>query len=172
MAVPVKVPVTMTVWLRSRGVALHENCPATPVTATPAKVFVVLTRLADITVVLAGMPAPVTVCPAPISKFVAAKVTLGLKFVVDPVSVKTPILLNEDPVRLPNNTGVLAVLSIAAKFCPGWAKIILTPAPPTSKKPSNCHKLRSEAVKLVRVKSLIPDPTPFWSMLRTWRPLL
>ena len=44
----------------------------------------------DTTVVLAGMPVPVTVWPAPIKVLDAAKVTVALKFVVVPEAVNTP----------------------------------------------------------------------------------
>ena len=45
----------------------------------------------DTTVVLAGIPVPVTVWPAPISGFAAANVTVALAFVVVPEAVNTPI---------------------------------------------------------------------------------
>jgi len=102
-------------------VALHENCPATPVMVVPANVIVVPTRSTETTVVFAGMPEPVTDCPAPISVFTAAKVTLALPFVVDPVSVKTPTCCIVKALMSPISTGVLLSLLIEARFSPGCA---------------------------------------------------
>ena len=73
----------------------------------------------DTTVVLAGMPVPVIVWPAPIKGFDAASVMVSLSAVVVPVSVKIPTSDMFKPVMSPINTGVLVSLSIEARFCPG-----------------------------------------------------
>jgi hypothetical protein len=55
-----RVPVTDTVWpIYNPGVAVQENCPAVPVTATDARMSAASTF--ETTVVLAGIPVPVTV---------------------------------------------------------------------------------------------------------------
>ena len=86
----------------------------------------------DTTVVFAGIPAPVTVCPAPIKGLVAAKVMVVLRLTVVAESVNTPTRVMVEPVADPARTGVSTLLSMRDRFWPGWAKIRLSPAPPTS----------------------------------------
>ena len=58
-------PPGVTVWPMYKPlVEVHENVPLVPVTVTPDKI--VDAKLEDTMVVLAGIPVPVTVCPAPI----------------------------------------------------------------------------------------------------------
>jgi hypothetical protein len=66
----------------------------------------------DTTVVLTGMPAPVTVWPAPIRGFAAASVITLFRLTVVAVSVKTPTCCMLKAVMSPISTGVLTSLSI------------------------------------------------------------
>jgi hypothetical protein len=68
-----------------------------------------------------------------------------------------------DPFASPAKTAVFVVLSIRDKFCPGCARIRLSPLPVESKNPSNCHKFKSDAVKLELTVATLhenPDPVP------------
>jgi hypothetical protein len=67
----------------------------------------------ETTVVFAGIPAPVIVCPAPIRVLDTAKVRVGLRFVVVTESVKTPIWDMLVPVMFPIRTGVSLSESMA-----------------------------------------------------------
>ena len=80
-------------------------------------VVVLPDTVAAVTVVLAGIPVPVTTWPTPIKKFADAIVIV----VPDklPTAVKTPTFDNVPPGNEPVNTGVSAVLSIFSKFWPG-----------------------------------------------------
>jgi hypothetical protein len=82
-------------------------------------VVVPLDTVAAVTVVLAGIPVPVTIWPTPIKKFADAMVIV----VPDklPTAVKTPTFDNELPAKVPVKTGVSTVLSILVKFWPGCA---------------------------------------------------
>ena len=120
----------------------------------------------------AGMPVPVTVCPAPISKFAVAKVNVGKPFVVEPVAVNVPILDNDVPAISPPKTGVLDSLAISLRLRPGWAKSVWTPVPCASNSESNCQRFLSLGVKLDNVISITPVPTPRLLMSNLWTPLL
>ena len=122
----------------------------------------------ETTVVLAGMFVPVIVCPAPINKVEATVTVVDVARVAD--NVKTPTCDRVVPEVGPNKTGVLTVLSIAVRFCPGCAIRFDTPFPDASNTASNCHKLFELGVKLDNVKSTIPAPTPFWSTVRVCTP--
>ena len=130
MAVPVEAPETLTVCPINRpSVAVQLHCPATPVTATEPRFGA--TRFDEETEVLAGMPVPEIVCPAP-TKVLTEESTMLTVLLRITDSVNTPICDIDEPLISPYSTGVLAVLSIAARFCPGWAKRTLTPDPATS----------------------------------------
>ena len=101
------------------------------------------TRDADTTVVLAGIPGPVTATPGPMAKMVVAKVTLVEALVVVPEAVKTPTAATVAPPNTPNRGLVLMVLVMSFKFWPGWAIIWFTPPPVESYPMSNCHKVLS-----------------------------
>ena len=129
----------------------------------------VVALVTETTVVLAGMFVPVMVCPAPIND-VEATVTVVDVLTTVADNVKTPTCDWVVPEDGPNKTGVLTVLSIAVRFCPGCAIRFDTPLPEASNTASNCHKLFALAVKLDSVKSTIPAPTPFWSTVRVCTP--
>ena len=129
----------------------------------------VVALVTETTVVLAGMFVPVMTCPAPISN-VEATVTVVDVLTTAADSVKTPTCDRVVPEVGPNKTGVLVVLSIAARFCPGCAIRFATPLPDASNTASNCHKLFTLGVKLDNVKSIIPAPIPFWSTVRVCTP--
>ena len=78
----------------------------------------------DTTVVLEGMPVPVTVCPAPINALVEASVNMGDAFVVPPTAVNTPIADMDVPVISPPNTGVVVSFAMSFKFNPGCARSV------------------------------------------------
>ena len=119
----------------------------------------VVALVTDTTVVLAGMFEPVMICPAPIKAVEATVMVVDDAVVAD--NVKTPTCDMVVPEVGPNRTGVLTVLSIAVRFCPGCAIKFATPLPDASNTASNCHKLFELAVKLDSVKSTIPAPIPF-----------
>ena len=135
MAVPVNVPVTTTAWPTAMlVVAVQENCPAVPVTATPASkalgvdadafalnmaVHTPETSCALITVVPEGMPVPVTDTPAPMPTLTFGKVIVDDPEVVVAVSVNTPTGRNVVPVNGPNSGRVFTDDEMSAKFWPG-----------------------------------------------------
>jgi len=79
----------------------------------------VVALVTETTVVLAGMFVPVMVCPAPINVVEATVTVVDVASVAE--SVKTPTCESDVPEVGPNKTGVLVVLSIAVRFCPGCA---------------------------------------------------
>jgi hypothetical protein len=85
-----------------------------PVTATVSSV--VFARTEETTDVFAGMPVPVTVCPAAIKLFAWDNVTLVVLFKYALASLKTPICENVVPLASPLKTGVLVVWSMLTRF--------------------------------------------------------
>ena len=125
-------------------VAVQENCPAVPVTATPASkalgvdavAFALSTTVhippvscALITVVPEGMPVPVTDTPAPMPTLVFGKVIVDDPVVVVAVSVNTPTGCNVVPVNGPNIGRVFTEDEMSAKFWPGCAIRLFCPLP-------------------------------------------
>ena len=70
----------------------------------------------DTTVVEAGIPEPVMVCPAPMSVLIAPSTTVELPLVVVTESVNTPIFDIVVPEISPIKTGVSAISSIELRF--------------------------------------------------------
>jgi hypothetical protein len=107
----------------SPEVAVAAKEPVVLVMYTPDKLLVVeAVALLDIvtvvpttedTVVLAGMPVPVMVWPAPTRTLLDKRVRVGLPLVVLADAVNTPTLdmvrLAESPGNVPKSTGVLVV---------------------------------------------------------------
>ena len=115
----VAVPPMVTLCPTNRpSVAAQENVPEVPVTATVDSW--VFCEPAETTVVPEGMPVPLTACPEPILTWASEKVTFTVEFRI-PVAENTPILDIEVPLMLPISTGVVIVLSMASRFCPGCA---------------------------------------------------
>jgi hypothetical protein len=90
--------------------------------------------------------------------------------IVAATAVNTPIGLKLVPVMMPPSTGVLTLLSISVRFCPGCASNKLLPEPVPSKKVSNSHRLLALAVKPVRVMSVKPEPVPVLLIGKTCNP--
>ena len=131
------MPVTTTAWPTAMlVVAVQENCPAVPVTATLANkalgvdavafalnmaVHTTAVSCALTTVVPEGMPEPETDTPAPMPTLVLGKVIVDDPEVVVAVSVNTPTGCKVVPVNGPNIGRVFTEDEISAKFWPGCA---------------------------------------------------
>ena len=129
--------------MASPEVAVAAKEPVVLVMYTPDKLLVVeAVALLDIvtvvpntedTVVLAGMPVPVMVWPAPTRTLLDKRVRVGLPLVVLADAVNTPTLdmvrLAESPGNVPKSTGVLVVDVMYVRFWPGCATKLLVLLP-------------------------------------------